>query len=380
MSKILHVVNTYFSLPFFIGGQFLYFKNRDYKLHVICPPSPNLSDYGKNMGFDYLEVEIARKITPILDIIAFFKICSYIKKHKIDIIVGHTMKGSLLAMFAGWVMGTPRRIYFRHGFLYDVMKGNKRKLLIALDRFSAACSTKIVCVSPSVYNRSIELQLNSKEKQIILGKGTCGGIDATNTFNPEMIEPEMLNKLRSSLNLSDDTFVIGYCGRLVKDKGIIELVEAFEILKSEYKKNIKLLLVGGFEIRDAIPKEIVNRMEMDGDIIITGFIFENIQYYYALMNLFILPSFREGFPTSVLEASSMKLPVLTTKATGCIDSIIEGHTGYFISNTKESITEMTLKLINSEEKIQLGINGRSFVLENFDNNILWPIIEKELYQ
>lgn len=379
MNRILHITNSYFTLPFFIGGQFLYLKNKGYKLHVICPPSPNLSDYGEKMGFNYIEVEIARKITPIKDIIAFFIICNYIRKHKIDIIVGHTMKGSLFAMLAGWVMRIPRRIYFRHGFLYDIMKGYKRKSLIIIDRISAACSTKIVCVSPSVYNQSIDLRLNPKEKQMILGKGTCGGIDATNTFNPERIEPEALIKLRSSLNISDSTFVIGYCGRLVKDKGIIELVEAFEHLKSQNQNKYKLLLVGDFEIRDAIPKQIVKRMENDSDIIITGFIFENIQYYYALMDLFILPSFREGFPTSVLEASSMKLPILTTRATGCIDSIIDGHTGYFISNTKESIIEAILNLINSEKKIQLGINGRNFVLENFDNNILWPIIEKELY-
>ena len=119
MKKILHVVNIYFVLPYFIGDQFKYFDEKGYNLNVICSPSPYLSDYAKSMEFNFLEVEIVRSIHPIKDLIAIFKICQYIKKNKIDIVVGHTPKGSLLAMIAAWLMGVPRRIYFRHGLVYE---------------------------------------------------------------------------------------------------------------------------------------------------------------------------------------------------------------------------------------------------------------------
>jgi glycosyltransferase involved in cell wall biosynthesis len=248
-----------------------------------------------------------------------------------------------------------------------------------LDRLTALCSTKVVCVSPSLYNRSLDDHLNSERKQTILGKGTCGGIDALSKFNPEKINPLKFVHLRESLMIKPSDFVIGYCGRLVVDKGIIELVDAFSLLNEKSYREFKLLLVGDFEERNSLPLHIIEKIRNDKDIITTGFIFQDIEYYYALMNIFILPSFREGFGISVLEASSMQIPVLTTQATGCVDSIIEGKTGLYVSNTKESILKGIQSLMEDKNIARFGVNGREFVLRNFDNRVLWPIIEKELY-
>ena len=259
------------------------------------------------------------------------------------------------------------------------MKGFKRKLMINLDRLTAMCSTKVVCVSPSLCIESLKAKLNPQKKQVILGKGTCGGIDSLKKFNPDKITIEKLNQIRSLLKIENNVFVIGYCGRLVKDKGIIELVEAFEHLKFVHDRKVKLLLVGDFEERDALPTTIIDKIRSNGDIIVTGFIFNDIEFYYALMNLYVLPSYREGFPTSVLEASAMKIPILTTKATGCIDSIIEGETGEYITNSSENISVSILTLMNSDKLKKMGENGRNFVLNNFDNQILWPLIEDKLY-
>jgi len=377
--NILHVVNIYFVLPYFIGDQFRYFKQKEFNLNVICSPSINLKEYAKNMEFNYLEVEIVRSINLLKDLIAIFSICRYIKKNKINIVIGHTPKGALLAMIAAKIMSVPKRIYFRHGLVFETMLGSKKRLMINLDRITANCATKVVCVSPSVFNKSNEYKLNSSKKQVVLGKGTCGGIDAENKFNLENIDPEKLDKLRALLKIDTNVYTIGYCGRLVKDKGIIELVEAFDHLKYVSDKKLKLLLVGDFEERDSLPIAIINKIKSDKDIIVTGFIFNDIEYYYALMNLYILPSYREGFPTSILEASAMKIPVLTTKATGCIDSIIEGQTGFYISNTKYSIVNGIKALLTDKSATNYGSNGRKFVLEFFDNRILWPIIEHELY-
>lgn len=380
MYKILHVTNTYFSLPFFLGGQFLYFKNKGYEIYVICSPSPHLSDYASKMQFNYKEVEITRAITPIKDLKAILSICKYIKKNKIDIVVGHTPKGALLSMLAALIMHVPRRIYFRHGMVYETMGVPKRTFMIFIARLTAWCATKVVVVSASVYEKSIQDKLNRKEKQVILGNGSCGGIDALYKFNPVNIDYSQLIKLQTSFGIEINDFVIGYCGRLVKDKGIIELVLAFEQLQLKTNLVIKLLLVGDFEERDALPEIIIQKIKKNPKIIITGFIFNDIEYYYSLMNVFILPSYREGFPISVLEASSMQLPVLTTKATGCIDSIVEGLTGFYISNSTASICEGIILLINNKNIKKYGLNGRDFVLKYFDNRVLWPIIEKELYQ
>lgn len=380
MSKnILHVFHIYYAIPFFIGDQFLFLNELGYNVHVVCSPSSYLENYANKMHFEYMEVDITRAITPLKDINALLNICLYIHNKKIDVVVGHTPKGALLSMLAGWIMRVPKRIYFRHGLVYETMHGFQRELMKYLDRLTAFCSTKVVCVSPSIFARSLEDHLNSEKKQIVLGKGTCGGIDAIRKFNPGKIDLVKLKYLRESLMFKPNDLVIGYCGRLVIDKGIIELVDAFSQLKNEYDREIKLLLVGDFEERNSLPIHIIENMRDNKNIIITGFIFQDIEYYYALMNIYILPSYREGFPISVLEASAMQIPVLTTKVTGCIDSIIERETGLYVSNTGESILNGIQSLLDDKNLPRFGLNGREFVLRYFDNRILWPIIDKELY-
>jgi len=357
----------------------VYLNRFEYEQHVICSPSSELKEYSKKMGFEYRETKIVRAIRPCKDLLSLWIVFRYIKKNKINIVVGHAPKGALLSMLAAFILRVPKRIYFRHGLVFETMNGSMRSLMILIDKITAFCATQVVCVSPSLLVKSLEYKLNPPNKQMIIGKGTCGGVDAQSKFNPKNIVSHKLTKLRKSLNIDDDCFVIGYCGRLVRDKGIIDLVEAFEYVLKKVNIRVKLLLVGDFEHRDSIPIHIQSSIKDNKNIVITGFIFDQIEYYYALMNLFILPSYREGFGMSVLEASSMEIPVLTTKATGCRDSIIEGVTGYYVDNTPNSISSMIINLINSDELKILGQNGRRFVLENFDHRILWPIIKDELY-
>ena len=116
--NILHVVNIYFVLPYFIGDQFTYFKERGYRMNVVCSPSEYLADYAKKQGFDYIETPVNRSISIKQDLASIRNICKFIRKQKIDIVVGHTPKGALLAMIAGWLCRVPKRIYFRHGLVY----------------------------------------------------------------------------------------------------------------------------------------------------------------------------------------------------------------------------------------------------------------------
>lgn len=377
--NILHVINIYFSLSYF-GDQFKYFSQKGYKQHVICSPAAQLKEYSEEQGIEFEEVGISRKITLLADIYAIFKIARYIQKNKIDVIVGQTPKGALLAMIAGYIMRVPKRIYYRHGLVYETMTGFKRRMMIFLDRLTSLCSTKIVVVSDYLYKRSIDDKLNKASKQLILGKGTCGGIDSNNKFNPELINSKTQNALRKSLGIETNDFVIGFCGRLVKDKGIVELVDSFHILKNAHSnRKLKLLLVGGYEERDILPSSTIQKIENNPNIICTGFIYENIEYYYSLMSLFILPSYREGFGMALIEASAMEIPVLGTNHTGSKDALIDNKTGFYISNSVDSILNGINKILEHSNPSLLGKEGRRFVVSNFDNLVLWPKIESELY-
>ena len=370
--NILHVVNIYFVLPYFIGDQFKYFKEKGYNMNVVCSPSEYLSDYAQKQGFEYLESPVNRNISISQDFVSIRNICKFVKKQKIDIVVVHTPKGGLLAMIAGWLMRVPIRIYVRHGLVYETSKGLKRFILMSVDRLTSFCSTKVVCVSPSVLRKSIEDHLAPAKKQMIWHKGTCNGIDTLNHFNPAVIVPARLTGLKTRYGIGEDDFVIGYSGRLVRDKGIIELVRAFD--KLQLADNCKLLLVGMFEKRDALPEDIQERILNDSRIIYTGFINGGMEYFYSMMDIYVLASYREGFPTGVLEAQAMEKPVITTRVTGCCDSIIDGRTGFFVNNTAEDIVEKIDK-IRLDKAID-GCEGRKWVIENFDSRLVWKEIEK----
>jgi glycosyltransferase involved in cell wall biosynthesis len=374
--KVLHVVNIPFVVPYFLGEQLPYFGAKGYEEFVACSPSKELDDFAKRYEFNCLQVEILRKISILKDLKAVFAVAKYIRKNKIDIVTGHTPKGAMVAMLAAYISRVPKRIYLRHGLVYETAHGLKRKLLIAIDKLAATLATDVICVSPSVARRSLDDGLNKASKQTILANGTCNGIDVTR-FDIATVASDDIDQLKSSLGISKNDIVIGYVGRLVRDKGIIELVQAFERLRGEYQ-NLKLLLVGMLEERDALPREIVNSIKANPNIITTGYVLNSeIEKYYAMMDVFVLPSYREGFPTSVLEASSMSIPVVTTKVTGCIDSILDGKTGLFAEHTPESLANQIGYFCTDENRRkEYGANGRKFVVENFRQEIIWAEIEK----
>lgn len=377
--KLLHVVNIYFVVPYFLGNQLKYFKEKGYEEHIICSPSDEMAGYAADMGFQYEEFPVERKISIVDDLRAVWKTARYIRRHKIDVVTGHTPKGGLIAMLAAWLTMRKTRIYFRHGLVYETSKGIKRALLINIDRLASALATKVVCVSPSVMRRSIEDKLAPAKKQLILGNGTCNGINIER-FTPAKLNAEEQDYLKAKFGIQKGDFVIGYVGRMVRDKGIIELIEAFDELTQTYK-NVKILLVGMLETRDALPQNVIGIINNHPNIIHAGYVdYRQIEKMYGLMSVYVLPSYREGFPTSVLEASAMQLPVITTRVTGCCDSIEDGATGLFINNNSHELYQALEKLIANPELCRtLGTNGRKVVEDKFDERVVWPYIE-QLYK
>ena len=374
--NLLHVVNIYFVIPYFLGDQLVYFKNKGYNEYIVCSPSDEIEKYAHVQMFEYQEVPIDRKMSFIRDIKAIKAIRNYININNIDVVTGHTPKGALLGMIAAWLERIPKRIYFRHGLVFETATGFKRSVLIMIDKFTAKLATEIINVSPSVAKRSIKEKLNPPYKQSTLSKGTCNGI-SMRKFNKDNLDINYINSIKRKLNIDSKSFIIGYTGRLVKDKGISELVQAFKRLERSFP-HVKLLLVGMFEERDALPDEIIEFIKTDPNIIHVGYVnYNEIEYYYSLMDIFVLLSYREGFPTSILEASAMGLPILTTRATGCIDSIIEGKTGLFVTHNQNDIIKAIKQfIVNEEQRRIFGTAGREFVEINFASEIIWQELEK----
>lgn len=374
--KILHVVNISFVIPYFLGEQLNWFHQKGYEEYVVCSDSEELKEFSERYCFKYRAIDVLRKISITKDIKAVISVAQYIREIKADVVTGHTPKGGLIAMLAAYITRVPVRIYFRHGLVYETSQGAKRSLLVNIDRLASKLATKIVCVSPSVARRSLEDKLNPESKQVVLANGTCNGID-TDRFSKGSVDTKKLQSLKKRLGINEGDFIIGFTGRLVRDKGIIELVRAYHALKQK-NSNVRLLLVGMLEVRDALPEDVVKVINEDGDIIKTGYVgYAEIEYYYALMSVFVLASYREGFPTSVLEASSMNLPVITTRATGCVDSIIDGETGIFVNHDNKELLSALSQLYKDDNlRAEMGEKGRQFVINHFNQELIWKEIEK----
>lgn len=374
MSKrnILHVVNIPFVIPYYFGDQINYFHQNNYNIYIATQSSEKLTQYVKRWNFIAFEINIKRAISPLSDLISIFRLIKIIRNNNIDIVVGHTPKGALLAMISSFLSKVPKRIYFRHGIMYETSKGIKKRLLIFIEKVTSLLATDVLCVSNSVFTISVKYKLGNFNKLKLLNQGTCNGVDSENKFNKLNIITESLETLKRKLKIGNTDIVVGFVGRIARDKGVEELVEAWlNLIKTKQSNKLKLIICGPFDTRDPVSVRIRNVIQDEPSIIHVGEV-ENTEYYYSLFNIFILPSYREGFPTVVLEASSMFLPVITTKSTGCIDSIIENETGIFIEiNSIDIYNKILFYIQNPEISKMHGIGGRRFVEEKFAQNIIW---------
>lgn len=377
--KILHLIAVSFSINYFFGKQFSYLKiKNDNEYHLGCSPSEEFFELSSELAYIPFEVLITRKISPFEDLQAIIKVRSYIIKNKITKVVGHTPKGGMIAMIASFLAGVSTRIYFRHGLVYETSSGVKRIILKNIDRLCGFLATNVVCVSESIKEISEKDRLNNPSKNIVLGKGTCNGIDTEKKYNPNSYNLIQIQELKTKLNIKDDDFVAGFVGRLVRDKGIDELILAWESVKKSCT-NAKLMLIGPIEERDSISNYSKDKIKNDPSIIFTDFILD-VSIYYSLMDVFILPSYREGFPTVSLEASAMKVPVLITQATGCSEAIVEDSTGLYISHDPKDIAHKIIYYFqNRDIAIEHGNNGRDFVVKNFEQTKVWDLINKVLH-
>lgn len=378
--KILHVTNIFFTLPYFLGDQLSYFTNKGYDISIVCSPDENFKSFARKHGCKYKAIFVPRTITLRRISICLWRLIEYMRNEKFDIVCGHTPVGGLLAMVSAWFSGVEKRVFFRHGLAYETSIGIKRKLLIAAEKLASRLATQVVCVSPYLIEKSIADGLTNREKMILLNIGSCNGIDAIKKFNRENIDEKYLQYLRHKLGIYKGDFVIGYTGRIVKDKGIEELVTAFNIVNKKYNKS-KLLLVGMMEKKDSISTETIEEIATNSKIIHTGLITERIEYYYAMMNVLVLCTHREGFGTSLLEAAAMEVPTLTTNHSGSRDAIVENVTGrYIVMDDAQSIVDKVRDYIENDDlRKRHGRQGRAWVIENFQQELIWKEIERKIY-
>jgi glycosyltransferase involved in cell wall biosynthesis len=312
-------------------------------------------------------VPFKRTFSVFSDLSALAALCVLLLRVRPGVLYYCTPKASLLTAMAAFVVGVPFRIYSVFGEYYYGRKGLVEKTMLLVEKITCACSHKVIVMSMSNLEYLLRKRLCDPKKLGILGHGTNQGVDAKTRFNPERVDEAARAGLRRRLDIKENTAVFGYVGRLVGEKGIIELVTAWQEVKTDASPCVLLLIGPRKEPREPLPESVFARIAADPTIRLIEPV-SNPELYYSIMDVFVLASYREGFPNVVLEASAMEIPVITTDAIGCVDSVVDGRTGFIVPqrNVEKLKEKMLLLLHDPEMRKAMGRRARERVAADFD--------------
>ena len=318
-------------------------------------------------------IAIHRSINPLKDFLALIQLYFFFKKESFQVVHSVTPKAGLLAMMAAWVSRIPIRIHIFTGQVWHTQVGLKKQFLKFLDRLLVVFTTHILVDGQSQRQFLITNKIITDKNSKVLGKGSISGVDVQK-FNPSS---EIRNLYRAQLNFQHNDIVFAFLGRMNTDKGILDLAKAFQKLHADFP-NVKLLLIGFDEEQ---MQEKIRQIQT-----------ENIIYFgptpkpqevLQAADVFCLPSYREGFGTSVIEASLLELPIICSDTYGLAETIIENKTGlrHEVKNVDQLYNQMKLLVQNEETRTVLGKNGRQYVLEHFsadEISLQWLTFYKDI--
>lgn len=353
-----------------LGGQFASMRDHGFDVHAISSPGAYLGELSASQGVSAHALDMTREITPWRDFHALSRLTSLLREIRPDIVHAHTPKAGLLAMIAARRAGVPAAIYHLRGLKYVTARGWKRRLLIACERMSCRLADEILCVSRSLRSTALEERLAPAHKLHVLLNGGHG-MDCEGRFHPDRLAATTRDDVRRQLGIPQDAVVIGFVGRIARDKGIIELSTAWDMVRQS-RDSAHLLIVGPDESNDPVPAEILARLRADARVHFAGST-NDTPPLYAAMDVVCLPSYREGLPKVPLEAAAMRRPVVATRIPGCTDSIVDGKTGLLVPVKDSSSLAAALAVFLDDESFRqrCGAAGRALVVSQFSQNEVW---------
>lgn len=376
MKKLIRITTVPLSLDKLLSGQ-LKFMGSFYNVIAVSSGGEALNKIAKKESVEVFPVEMTRKITPFQDIKAVWKLYRFLKREKPFIVHTHTPKAGIVGMLSAKLAGVPNRLHTVAGLPLLEAKGNKRKILDLVEKLTYSCATNVYPNSFGLEKIILDNKYCDSEKLKVLANGSSNGID-TAFFNPDVISNDQKSGLRQSLNIQEDDFVFIFVGRLVSDKGITELVRAFDNINKEISKT-KLLLVGPLEPElDPLSPETEKIIQLNEAIITVGYQ-NDVRPYFGIADVLTFPSYREGFPNVVMQAGSMGIPCIVSDINGCNEIIMDNNNGLIIPvKSTEKLEEAMRKLLgNLNLRAQLQLNSRKRILENYEQKVVWEAILKE---
>lgn len=373
---LLHITTVPMSLTF-LRGQTAFMKSRGLRVHALSSPGEELVSFGEREQVVVHGVPMTRKMTPIRDLRSLAGIGRVLRVVKPEIVHAHTPKAGLLGMLAAAAVGRHVRIYQMRGLPHLTASGFSRRLLVWSERVSCRLAHVVICNSHSMRGLAIAEGLCNPDKIKVLNSGSGNGVDANGRFDPDRLLPDARTRTRESLGIPPDALVVGFVGRLTRDKGLVELVEAWRRLRDD-RADARLLIVGPFESRDAVPTAVRDALREDPRVHLTGMDWDTPPLY-AAMDVVVLPTYREGFPNVPLEAAAMRLPVVATRVEGCVDAVQDGVTGLLVPARDATALLQAIRAYADDPAMRTahGLAGRARALRDFRPETIWRLYHQE---
>ncbi|MBD1590426.1 glycosyltransferase family 4 protein [Arthrobacter sp. S1_S22] len=358
----------------FYPGYPEFLRSRGWDVTLIADSQGRLESSKALQGATTHAVSMRRNPSPMNDLRSLVGLFKTLRRISPDVLVFATPKASLLGAIAGFMLGVPVRSYQMWGLRLETERGIKRKVLLGFEVLTSLLATEIVANSRSLAAEAMRVRVTAGRQILVIGAGSGLGVDLE-YYSPTAVTSQLDPSTQRVIGDSRG-FTIGFVGRIHPDKGIETLVRAASAL-SQLRPGVRILLVGAQDGTEL--NEILRDVPESLAIHVVGGV-NDVRPYYSVMDIHCLPTLREGFPNVVLEASAMGLPTITTNATGAIDSVLDGKTGYvFPVGDWDSLCQHMLRLYDEPGlRFELGKSARRFVEEYYSRSVLWDLHERHL--
>jgi glycosyltransferase involved in cell wall biosynthesis len=356
------------TVPFFVlhhlRPQLAGLVEAGHRVLVVCSPEPGDEAIRSLPGIDYEPLAIARPISPLRDVRALWQLTRLLRRARPDVLHSTTPKAGLLVALAGRLARVPVRLHTFTGQPWAEQAGPVRWIAQAADWLVVRLNTRCYADSRSQRDDLVARRLASCDRLHVLGPGSLSGVDLS-VFDRERLAPAAIST-RRELGIADGARVIVFVGRLTRDKGVAELVEAFASVRDRCPDTV-LLLVGPDDARAPLPAAVRERIAADPRILTPGYTAEP-QRFIAAADLLCLPSYREGFGSVVIEAAALGIPAVGTRIVGLSDAIVDGVTGVLVPPRDMTALAQSLAdlLEDGERRLRMGEAARERARAEFD--------------
>jgi len=359
------------ALRYLLPGQMCFMAANGFDVLMISADGKELAEVIEREQCRHMIVPMTRKITPFTDLKCLCSLIKIFRKEKPDIVHTHTPKAGLLGMLAAKICGVKIRIHTVAGLPLMVEKGFKYQLLKFIEKLTYAAANHVWPNSNSLMLFISKNKLCKSSKLNIIAKGSTNGIDV-NRFSTENLDEKLMNEIKGQISYSTQQTYLLCIGRLVKDKGLVELVNVFTQLQNN-NENLKLILVGEYEnTLDPLPPNILHEIENHPSIVHINWS-NRVEYFMQLAHFFVFPSHREGFPNVLLQAGLMGLPVICSHITGNIDIVTNNETGLIFEsgNEQQMFKLLQYALLHPQHMQDMAKKLQEHVWKNYRQENIW---------